>query len=71
MEGNERRKKNENKAKTILPKPFFRTNSLPHSNESNNKTSTKKAQVAQLVEQLAFNQLVLGSNPSLRTNENP
>ena len=26
-----------------------------------------KAQVAQLVEQLAFNQLVLGSNPSLRT----
>ena len=26
-----------------------------------------KAQVAQLVEQLAFNQLVLGSSPSLRT----
>ncbi len=25
------------------------------------------AQIAQLVEQLAFNQLVLGSNPSLRT----
>ena len=31
------------------------------SNKSNN------AQVAQLVEQLAFNQLVLGSSPSLRT----
>ena len=28
----------------------------------------QKAQVAQLVEQLAFNQLVLGSNPSLRTS---
>ena len=26
-----------------------------------------KAQIAQLVEQLAFNQLVLGSSPSLRT----
>ncbi len=25
------------------------------------------AQIAQLVEQLAFNQLVLGSSPSLRT----
>ena len=27
----------------------------------------QKAQIAQLVEQLAFNQLVLGSSPSLRT----
>ena len=27
-----------------------------------------KAQIAQLVEQLAFNQLVLGSSPSLRTS---
>ena len=31
------------------------------------KENPIKAQVAQLVEQLAFNQLVLGSNPSLRT----
>jgi|GEM_PF-3221623 hypothetical protein len=30
-------------------------------------TNPTKAQIAQLVEQLAFNQLVLGSSPSLRT----
>ena len=39
---------------------------------SPNKRHTKSnAQVAQLVEQLAFNQLVLGSNPSLRTFPHP
>ena len=31
------------------------------------KRNPTKAQIAQLVEQLAFNQLVLGSSPSLRT----
>ena len=34
---------------------------------SKDSTTKSNAQVAQLVEQLAFNQLVLGSNPSLRT----
>ena len=37
----------------------------------NTATPNSNAQVAQLVEQLAFNQLVLGSNPSLRTFSPP
>lgn len=38
---------------------------------SKDSTTKSNAQVAQLVEQLAFNQLVLGSNPSLRTFPHP
>ena len=37
------------------------------SKQQRGKKPNKNAQVAQLVEQLAFNQLVLGSSPSLRT----
>ena len=61
--------------KTLTKVEFFTKMGLPSSAavnyvaapSSKEDKQFSNAQIAQLVEQLAFNQLVLGSSPSLRT----
>ena len=61
-------KKNPHRVKNILPSVHLYVFSAPPSAIGQRQKKPTNAQIAQLVEQLAFNQLVLGSSPSLRTS---